>query len=261
MRAYAGLAGVWVRASWTYRTSFWLLLASSFAMNAIEFVSVLFVFANVPDLGGFGLREVAFLYGTTGVSMAVANLLVSGVEDLGRAIRTGTLDQMLVRPVPLLVQVCTERFALRRVGRLLQAVAVLMWACWWLTWTPLTVGLTVLTLVCGSVLFFCLFVLVSSLQFWTTDAAEAANAFTYGGNTLTQYPLTIYPGGLVKALTFVVPVAFVNWYPSLLVLGRTDASDLPGWAGYLSPVAAAGLALVTGIVWRAGVRHYRSTGS
>ena len=75
------------------------------------------------------------------------------------------------------------------------------------------------------------------IQFWTADATEFANAFTYGGNTATQYPLTIFPSEVV-AMTFVVPIAFVNWYPSLYILGREDPFGLPSWLQHASPVAA-----------------------
>ena len=63
-------------------------------------------------------------------------------------------------------------------------------------------------------------------------------------------------------MTFVVPIAFVNWYPSLYVLGREDPFGLPGLdSSSLSPLVAAAMVAVTMLVWRTGVRHYRSTGS
>ena len=74
--------------------------------------------------------------------------------------------------------------------------------------------------VSSGVIFFGLFVGFSCVQFWTTDATEFANAFTYGGNTITQYPLTIYPARAGQGLTFLLPIAFVNWYPCLYLLGR-----------------------------------------
>ena len=79
----------------------------------------------------------------------------------------------------------------------------------------------------------------SCIQFWTKDATEFANAFTYGGATLTQYPLTIFPRELMRSLTFVVPVAFVNWYPCLFLLGRDDPFGMPAWLQFCSPVAGA----------------------
>ena len=78
---------------------------------------------------------------------------------------------------------------------------------------------------------------------------------------MTQYPLTVYPIEVVRAVTFLLPLAFVNWYPALYLLGREDPFGLPAVLQLLSPVAAAALALVAAVGWRSGVRHYRSTGS
>src|SRR3712207_8213453 len=55
-------------------------------------------------------------------------------------------------------------------------------------------------------------------------STEFANAFTYGGATVTQYPLSIFPREVLVGLTFVIPVAFVNWYPCLYLLGRDRKS-------------------------------------
>ena len=78
---------------------------------------------------------------------------------------------------------------------------------------------------------------------------------------MTQYPMTIFPREVLKGLTFVFPVAFVNWYPCLFLLGRPDPFGMPSWFAFLSPVVAALTLLVAGLAWRAGVRHYTSTGS
>ena len=58
-----------------------------------------------------------------------------------------------------------------------------------------------------------------------------------------------------------LPIAFVNWYPCLFLLGRPDPFGLPGWLQLAAPVPAALLLGLCALVWRAGVRHYESTGS
>jgi ABC-2 type transport system permease protein len=165
--------------------------------------------------------------------------------------------------VPLFVQMCADQFALRRIGRVAQGALVLGWSLTRVevAWTPARVAVLLSLLVSGTVIFGGLFVLGAAFQFVSTDGSEAANAFTYGGNALTQYPLTIYPAEAVKALTFVVPVAFVNWYPALFILGRRDPFGLPAALQLSSPVAALVLCVLAAVAWRAGVRRYRSTGS
>jgi ABC-2 type transport system permease protein len=258
---FARIARLWVRASMAYPASFLMLTVGSFVMTGLDFAAILIIFGRVDSVGGFGLDEVAFLYAGTGVGIAFGDFVVGRVERLGAMIRLGRLDTMMTKPVPLLVQVLADEFALRRVARIAQAGLVFAWAATKVSWDPGRVAVAAGMVVCGSLIFSGLFVTLASVQFWTADSAEAANAFTYGGNTLTQYPLTIYPSEVVKVLTFVVPVAFVNWYPSLYVLDRPDPFDLPGWLQFSSPVAAVLVLAVSALVWRTGVRHYRSTGS
>ena len=261
LRDYRAIAGMWTRASLAYPLSFWTLSAGSALITGLDFVGLWLMFHTIDRLGGFTLPEIGLLYGATGVGIGVADLLIGSVERLGSHVRTGTLDTMMVRPVPLLVQVCADEFQLRRLSRIAQAVAVLAWAGRYVDWTLPRVLVALEMVMSGSVIFFCLFVAFACVQFWTSDASELANAFTYGGNTITQYPLTVFPRDLVKSLTFVLPLAFVNWYPCLYLLGRDDPFGLPGWLQLASPLPAVGLVGLTAVVWRAGVRHYTSTGS
>ncbi|HEX5090423.1 MAG TPA: ABC transporter permease [Nocardioides sp.] len=258
---YTQIARLWVRASRAYPVSWAMLIVGGFLITGIDFVGIWILFQNVEHLGGFDLHEVAFLYGGTGVAFAVADLFAGRIERLGQMIRLGRLDQMLVRPVPLLVQVCADEFALRRVSRIAQAALVLGWACTHIEWTRSKVVLTVLMLVAATIIFVAVFVGLACIQFWTIDSAEVANAFTYGGNTITSYPLSIFPSELIKAMTFAVPLAFVNWYPSLHILGHPDPLGYPDWTQWLSPVIAVVVTAGALRVWQLGVRSYRSTGS
>jgi ABC-2 type transport system permease protein len=260
-RQYVWIARMWVRSSLAYPLSFWILTVSSALITVLDFVGLALMFHTVPALGGFDLRAIALLYGASGIGIGVADLLIGSVEQIGAYVRTGGLDSMLTRPVPLLVQVCADRFAIRRLGRITQALVVFAYGAWWVEWTPARVGLALVMVVTASLIFFSLFVAFSCIQFWTLDSTEFANAFTYGGNTMTQYPMTIFPREVLKGLTFLIPVAFVNWYPCLYLLGRPDPFGMPAWFALLSPVVSALTLTVAGLAWRTGVRHYTSTGS
>jgi ABC-2 type transport system permease protein len=258
---YGRIARLWIRASLTYRASFAIMTASSFFLTFLDFVAIGLMFHVIDRLGGFELWEVALLYGASGIGIGVADILIGSVELIGQHIRTGTLDAMLVRPVPLLVQVCADRFALRRLGRITQTLIVFAYGASHVDWTVPKVGVAVLMAVGAVAIFFSLFVGVSCLQFWTSDSTEVANAFTYGGNTMTQYPLTIFPVEVAKSLTYLFPIAFTNWYSCLYLLDRTDPFGAPAWFALLPlPVGAVMVALAL-TVWRAGVRTYTSTGS
>ncbi|WP_439900803.1 ABC transporter permease [Streptomyces somaliensis] len=255
---------MWIRSTMAYRLSFAMTLLTNLVANFFDFVVILLMFGHVRGLGGFAFGEVAFLYGTTSTAFGLADLAVGQVGKVGRRVRDGTLDTFLVRPAPVLAQVAADRFALRRLGRLAQGLLVLVWslaALEGVEWTPLKALMVPLTVVTGAVIFGSLMTAGAAFQFWAQDAAEVANSFTYGGNTLLQYPPSIFAGELVRGVVYVVPLAFVNWVPALYVLGREAPAGLPPWAAFASPAVAAVCAVLAGLAWRAGIRSYRSTGS
>lgn len=259
--SYVAISRLWVRASLQYPVSFWTMTVGGMLATGIDFLGIWVMFSHLTTYGGFTLREMGFLYGSSQLGIGIADLAVGNVERIGQQVRLGRLDAMMTKPVPLLVQVCADQFALRRISRIIQAVAILTWASWTVDWTTTKVLVLVVMTVCGGIIFFGVFVAFSCVQFWTSDASEFANAFTYGGATLLTYPLTVFPRQIVLSLTFVLPLAFVNWYPSLYILDRSGSSTLPQWLEFASPVAALVMVVVTIAAWRAGVRHYTSTGS
>lgn len=263
LRAYGLIVAMWMRSTMTYRASFAMTAFGNFAVTAFDFLAILMMFSHVDRLGGYSLAEVAFLYGAAGASFGLADLAMGSTDRLGRRIRDGTLDTLLVRPAPVLAQVAADRFALRRLGRITQGLLVLGYALATvdIAWTPLKVAMIPMMILSGAVIFSAVFVAGAAFQFWAQDAAEVQNSFTYGGTTLLQYPPTVFAKDLVRGVTFVVPLAFVNWLPALYVMDRDDPLGLPDWVAFLPPLVAAGFCAVAGLAWRAGLRGYRSTGS
>lgn len=263
LRAYGLIAAMWMRSTMTYRASFAMTAFGNFAVTAFDFIAILLMFSHVDQLGGYSLPEVAFLYGSTGAAFGLADLFMGPMGRLGHRVRDGTLDTLLVRPVPVLAQVAADRFALRRLGRITQGLLVLGYALTTLdiAWTPLKVAMIPMMLLSGATIFAALFVMGAAFQFWAQDAAEVQNSFTYGGTTLLQYPPTIFAKDLVRGVTFIVPLAFVNWMPALYVMDREDPLGLPDWVAFLPPLVAVGCCVPAWLAWRVGLRAYRSTGS
>ncbi len=263
IRAYLLLARMWIRVSMTYRASFVTLTVGQFFITGLDYVGIAIMFSNVDTLAGFSFSEVAFLYGGSALCLGLADLVLGNIERLGTRIRMGTFDVMLVRPVSVFVQMCADEFALRRLGRITQAAGVFAWSITALDidWTASRVAMLPYLVATGTVIFLAIFTLGAAVQFWTAESSELANAFTYGGSTLAHFPLTIYPREGIKALTFVIPLGFVNWYPSLFILDKPDPLGLPPAIQFAGPIAAALLSVLAAIVWRRGTRRYQSTGS
>ncbi|MEV6010411.1 ABC transporter permease [Streptomyces sp. NPDC051976] len=263
VRTYRLIVAMWVRSTMAYRTSFVLTAIGNFAATGLDFVTIMLMFSRITVLGGFTLPEIAFLYGTTSTAFGIADLLLGSMDRLGRRVRDGTLDTLLLRPVPVLAQVAADRFALRRLGRITQGGLVLGWSLAHIhvAWTPVKAAMVPMTVLSGAVIFSAVYVAGGAFQFWAGDASEVQNSVTYGGNTMLQYPPGLFARDLVRGVTFVVPLAFVNWLPALHILGEPDPLGLPRWVDFTSPLVAVGCCALAGAAWRVGLRSYRSTGS
>ncbi|MBO1337713.1 ABC transporter permease [Streptomyces sp. VRA16 Mangrove soil] len=257
------ISGMWIRSTMTYRASFVMTTFGNFAASGLEFVGILLMFSRVDRLGGYSLPEIAFLYGTAGAAFGLADLFAGSLGRLGQRVRDGTLDVFLVRPAPVLVQMAADRFTLRRLGRVTQGLLVLAWSVTALHvhWTPAKAALVPVLLVSGAGIFVAVFIAGASFQVVAQDAAEVQNAATFGGTAMLQYPPTVFGEGLLRGVTFVFPLAFVNWVPALYILGRPYPLGLPQWVAFAPPFVAAACLGAAGVAWRAALRGYRSTGS
>ena len=257
------LVGARIRADWQYRTSFFLFLASQTVVACMDLAVVASIFHQVDSLAGWSGMEVALLFGLSGVSFGLADILISQVEEASKHIKAGTFDLFLLRPVPTLVQLSASEFALRRLGRTLQPLVVLVVALVAapIEWRVETVVLIPLTIVCGAVIFGAVWVVTSSISFWTVESQEVANAFTYGGGLATSYPIDLLGTWMRRIATYLLPLAFVAYLPAARMLGRDDPLGLPSAVAWTTPAVAAVSALVARGVWSLAVRHHRSTGS
>jgi ABC-2 type transport system permease protein len=259
---YGRLVGARIRSQLQYRTSFALEAFGMFLVSFLDFVAILIIFHNVPQLGGFSVSEVAFLYAASTLSFAFADLLVGHLDNFPQLIREGSFDLLLIRPRGTLFQVVTLDFQLRRLGKALQGVIVLVYALGALDidWNAGRVAMLVVMFVSGTAIFASVWVLMVCIVFWAVEGREVSNAFTDGGSFFAQYPINVYDAWLRRFLAFVVPMAFVCYYPALYILDKPDPLGLPSWLRFASPVVALGVAAVAGFVWRFAVRHYRSAG-
>lgn len=261
--AYPRLAWTWTRAMAQYPTSMAMFTVTAFVATCAELSAVFMVFAHAGRISGFVIDEALLFYGLAGVTFSTTDFLMGSVERLGRHIRLGTFDTMLVRPVSPLVQLATDEFSPRRLGKVVPAAAALGYALahTGIDWTPARAAAVPLLICCGIVICGSIWTIGACIQFFVTEAGEVANSVTYGGQALTEYPLAIYGHGVVRAVTYVVPLAFVSWQPGLYLLGRADPLGMPAVLRYAPPLVAAVLAALAALVWRTGLRHYRSTGS
>jgi ABC-2 type transport system permease protein len=260
---YRHLIRAQLRGQARYRLSFAIDLASTALITSLDAATIFILYRVTRSLGGFGFTEAFLITGLASVSFNLCDLIVGNVERLRTYVRTGLLDAILVRPRAVLAQLLVVDFTFRRAGQVLQSLVVLgvAVAIAPVHWTPARVLLLVLTPITGAVFFMGLFVSGATVAFYWIESGEFANAFTYGGRQFSTYPITIYSGLFRRIFAYGVGFAFVAYHPSLWLLGRPDPLGGPAWLGWCTPLVAAASVGLAALLWRTGVRHYRSAGS
>ena len=263
IRLYARYAGVSLRAQMQYKVSFFTLSLAQLLATGTEFLGVWALFARFGNLRGWTLAEVALFYGLINVAFAIADAIARGFDTFADLVKSGEFDRLLLRPRSTGLQVCARELLLNRVGRLLQAAAVLGWAIYSL---PALWSLAKLTLICaviagGVALYYGLFVLQATLSFWTVETLEIMNVATYGSTQAGQYPLSMYRPWFRAFFTFVIPVASVNIIPARSLLAQGTPTPAVVTAAWLSPLVGFLFLAAALQIWRLGVRYYTSTGS
>jgi ABC-2 type transport system permease protein len=246
-----------------YRMSLLLMISGTLFSSFIEFIGIWVIMDRFKSLQGWSLFEIAFLYGMINISFSISEGLGRGFDTFSLQIVNAGFDRTLLRPRSTFLQVLGHDFTLIRLGRFLQGLTILWWAAinLQLNWNTGTVLLLLLALTGGVMVFGGLLVMQAAMCFWSTQSLEIVNSFTYGGVETTQWPLSVYNPWFAKTFIFLIPLACVNYFPALAILHKPDVLGSPLWWQYISPLAAflfLGAAL---IIWRTGVRHYRSTGS
>ena len=263
IRLYFRYLSISVRSQLQYRASVIMQSIGIFMITTVEFLGILALFDRFGQIRGWQLHEIALFYGMISIAWALCDAMGRGFEVMGQIVKAGDFDRVLLRPRSTVLQVLGYELTLRRVGRLAQGSAVLAYAIVALDvdWNAARVLLLVLAIAGTICVFMGLLVLQATSSFWTIEAMEAWNAFTYGGVTMAQYPLSIYRGWFRRLFMFAIPIGSASYLPGIAILGREDPLGTPAYVQWLAPLVGPAFLAIALVVWRWGVRHYRSTGS
>lgn len=258
MKLYLKFLGIHLRSAMQHKASFFMIMLGQLATSFSALLVVYFLLDRFGSVDGFTFEEVLICYSVVLMAFSLAECFARGFDLFPRLISNGQFDRMLVRPRNEVFQVLASTVEFTRMGRLIQAVAVLAYAisnCG-VVWTPDRVFLLLFMIMGGTALFAALFWMYAGLAFFSTEGLEFMNVFTDGGRDHGAYPMSVYGREALTFYTYVVPLACVQYYPLMYLLGRWQNPWL-----IACPLAGFAFAIPAYAVWRCGVRHYRSTGS
>jgi ABC-2 type transport system permease protein len=262
IRLYTYMAGFSIRAQLEYRYAFAMNIlgwAMNYAGIAITMWVLLYSFQAIK---GWTFWELLFLFSLSVLSWGVCIIFFFHFRSLDQYILNGTFDRFLVRPIHPFIHFMSIKFDVGAFGHLLFSIIAFCFAYsrlnlqWqlvkWLIFCGAVLGGV---LIQGGILIF-----ISALAFWTTRSESFYWVIMFPASNLMNYPLTIYPKGFQGFVTFIVPFAFVNYLPALVLLGKSDPIYPRGF-GFLSLFVGIVFFILCVFIWLKGLDNYKSTGS
>lgn len=208
-------AAMQLKSQMQYKVSFFLTLFGQFITAFTTFFGLRFLLECTGAIDGFTEGQVLLCYAVIMASFSLGELFGAGFAVFPRLLGDGSFDRILVRPRGLLVQMLFQNLDFSRLGLTAQASVTLAYAIprSGITWTAERVALLALMVLCGSGVFFGLFLLQASFAFFTTRSLQFLNIFTYGARSFGRYPFSVYGNPVPRLLTFVVPLALLFLIP------------------------------------------------
>ena len=152
----------------------------------------------------------------------------------------------------------SEVFDIKGLGQLAFGIGTLIysWAKIGLAFTPLMLLKMIVFLLTASLIMIALQNAAAATCFWIQNSFYVLDlAFRF--RDYAKYPVTIFSPIFRFIFTFVMPIAFIAYYPSLVIL-RPHEIPLLSW---LSPVIGILFFWASYKIWMHGAMKYSGTGS
>jgi ABC-2 type transport system permease protein len=251
-----------IRGQMQYRASFILELLFGLVFQSVGFIFVAIVLTRFDAVAGWGLWEIGLLYSIRLVAHGLWTVSMNQLFRFDQMVQEGEWDRYLIRPLPIWAQLMFTQMRIPVLGDLLAGIVVLTlviprvevdWSM------PLALYL-VLAIIGGAMIDGAFQLGAAAFTFRYLETLPLRVVFDQVQDRFASFPTTIYERPLRVFMTWFIPMAFMAWVPSTVLLGRTEELPFPAWVAWLSPLI--GFVLMAGAVWLfvAQSRHYQSAG-
>ena len=238
----------------------WWMVVLSVAIGLImDQADVVLMFSRFGGIGEWSFERIWFIYILASTSYGLAKIFCVGFEDFPwQMIQSGDFDRFLLRPRSLFTQISGSNF---RLGRVPWAVLGIIGLIWLLSLLNVPLNfinsiVLIFALIGGFLTYIGVFILTSGLAFFTIKGLDWIYIFS-NNRQLTKCPIDYIPKALRNIFTFIMPMLVISYYPASLICGWGE----PAFTGFLALPVGIVFLCISLLIWKIGVRHYKSTGS
>lgn len=249
-----------LKRSLQYRLNFILLCISVAPIHLIQMLFSWFIAKRFDGFGTWDGWNLIFLYGVLLTSYSIAQVFFRTLRYIENFVINGSLDVYFIKPIPILYGIIFNNLSVMEIfSQFLPSVVVLIISCIYnqINWTILKILVLLGAVIGGAFIQMALFLLIGSVSFWVMRSSNLERIFFVFKDFL-NYPLYVYGKKVVAFLTYILPLAFVNYYPSLYILDREDSMCI---LNFMTVPVALALSCFAIFIWKISIDHYNSAGS
>lgn len=224
-----------------------------------QLISLRFLFDKINSFQGWSFPDLILLLAFGQIYVYGSYMIYDvNLSNLPKKIISGDFDRMLTKPINIKFLSSFETIAVTQLIPMVVTVAPLL--IYGLVGResltiPLVLSAFGLCLL-GIIAFYFLSLALIGLTFFVENAQSLKEFLTQRSTDLSRIPVSFFPKGIQYTLTFVIPLAFVTYYPVLVVQGK------------LNPLLPATLAVLLTLVfyflqkwiWKKGLINYSGVG-
>jgi len=246
-----------------YPVSFILGIVGQWVSYGLEFASMWIVLSSFELLGEWLPHQVMALYSLNLCCYAGgASIAYGASRSLPIMVKDGIIDELIIKPLNSLIYLMLSNISISYISHFTLGVfgVVLSWIIQGIHFSISNLLLLILFILSGSVIHASLMIL-SAIPSIKMVGNISLTAFYTQVREFMYYPLSIFSKPLQFLFTFIIPCAFISFYPTSLMFEISADNFTGGWIAFFSPVVATLLAVITLSVWKITIAAYQSSGN
>lgn len=247
-----------LKSKMSYRADFIISTIGMIFTNISGFVSFWILFRSFPSIAGWSYYEMLFLYGFSLTSLTPVQCFFDNNWNLRQAVYSGDFIKYCFRPINLFFYYMSEVFDIKGLGQFAFGIGTLIYS-----WNKIGIPVSatailkmILFMITASLFMIAIMNIAAATCFWLVNSGYFM-VMAVKFKDYAKYPATIFNPVFKFIFTFIIPIAFIAYYPALVVL-RPEAVPLLSW---LSPVIGCLFFYLSYRIWMKGARSYSGTGS
>ena len=191
---YSRLIFQQLKAILEYQSNFWISVISGAFSHALGFIFIWVIFRNIPDIQGWQFWEVVFLYAMVYFTEGFCSAFFEGIWGIGYFVNSGEFDRMLVRPVPVIVQMLSSRIGMNGYGNIILGGVLITLSLinMSITWTIFSAIYAVIILISAIVVRMAIYMAAQSSSFWLKSNSSSLPIMVHTVGDFAKYPILIH---------------------------------------------------------------------